>query len=162
MLRASMAGLILVACASGVAQADCHHFKWSVAREIALFKDSPEPTESGSAAMLDHAYAVTLKPAESVAFAVPSERAAKAGTFAGVLKLASVDPAGAYEVTLSADAWVDVIQNNVRVKSDNFSGQKDCPAAHKSVRFNLAAGPATLQISNASGAAVTLAVVSAP
>ncbi len=115
MLRASSAGLALLVVATGVAWADCDHFKWSVARELSLFKDAPEPVEAGAAAALDHAYAVTLKPNESAGFPVPPERGPKPGTFGGVLNLASVDSAGLYDVTVSEEAWVDVVQAGTRV-----------------------------------------------
>ena len=160
-LGACLLGLTLTLGASD-AEADCDHFKWSVAHELALFKQAPEPVDAGAQAALDQAYAVTLKPTENAGFVLPPERAPKAGAYGGVLTIASVAPAGLYEITMSGEAWLDVVQGGVRVKSDNFSGQKDCPGVRKSVRFNLAAGPAVVQISNADSASIDLAVVKAP
>jgi hypothetical protein len=48
------------------------------------------------------------------------------------------------------------------VKSSDFSGQHDCPAVRKSVRFQLEAGAATLEISNAQAAVLNLAIEPAP
>ena len=79
---------------------------------------------------------------------------------AGIVRT-TIDRAGLYQITLSDEAWVDVVQNGARVKSSDFSGQKACPGVRKSVRFDLAAGPATLQISNAESAKINLAIAPA-
>src|SRR5271169_5529257 len=86
---------------------------------------------------------------------------AKPGAFGGVLKISGLPKAGLYEITLSDEAWVDVVQNGASVKSSDFSGQKNCPGVRKSVRFPLAAGSATVQISNAASAAIQLAIAPA-
>ena len=80
--------------------------------------------------------------------------------FAATLLVANIDKAGLYQVTLSDEAWLDVVQGDALVKSTGFSGQKDCPGVRKTVRFDLKQGPATLQISNS--AAQTLDVAVAP
>ena len=94
----------------------------------------------------------------SVAFVLPPERAPKPGTFGAALKLDRVDKPGGYQITLSDEAWLDVVQAGARVKSTGFSGQKDCPGVRKSVRFDLQAGPATIQVSNAGTNALNLAL----
>jgi hypothetical protein len=53
------------------------------------------------------------------------------------------------------------VQNGASVKSGDFSGQKNCPGVRKSVRFSLAAGAATVQISNAASATIQLAIAPA-
>jgi hypothetical protein len=50
-------------------------------------------------------------------------------------------------VTLSNYAWIDAIQNDAYLKPKGFSGVTGCDAARKSVRFDLAAGPVTIQFS---------------
>ena len=59
---------------------------------------------------------------------------------------------------MSEEAWIDVAENGALVKSSDFSGQKDCPGVRKSVRFQLAAGSATVEISNANVGKVLFAV----
>ncbi len=85
------------------------------------------------------------------------ERAPAAGSYAAVLNVPKLD-AGLYQVTVSAEAWIDVAQNGALVKSSAFSGQHDCDGVRKSVRFPLAAGPATLEISNAHADHIMVAI----
>jgi hypothetical protein len=139
----------------------CEKFKWSVARERALFAAGPKPAASGATIAAGAAYAVALAPSQSVVFAAAPERAPKPGTFGATLSVA-IDKPGAYQVTMSDEAWLDVVQAGAEVKSSAFSGQKDCPGVRKSVRFDLAAGPATVQISNAAAAAINVALEPAP
>ena len=73
----------------------------------------------------------------------------------------NIGKAGLYQITLSDEAWIDVVENGARVKSSDFSGQKACPGVRKSVRFDLAAGPATLQISNSESPKINLAIAPA-
>jgi hypothetical protein len=138
----------------------CDKFKWSIARERGWFATGAKPVAAGGEVTLDQGFEVALAPVDSLHFVAPPERASKAGTFGGVLEIA-IPKAGAYDVTLSAEAWVDVVQNGAIVKSADFSGQKNCPGVRKSVRFNLAAGDAKLQISNAEAAKIDVAPAAA-
>ena len=150
---------------SGGAQAQdktgCDQFKWSVARERAWFAAERKPVATGATIVAGQGYAVTLAPNEAVSFRVPPERALKPGGFGAALSLANIDKAGVYEVTLSDEGRIDAVQDNAIVKSTDFSGQKDCPGVRKSVRFDLKAGPLTVQISNAPAAAIDLAIAPA-
>ena len=145
-------GAILVA---APARADCDHFKWSVAREVGWFKaPAALPAEGGTAAP-GAGYALTL--AKDVKLPVAPERAPSKDTYAGVVSAPKLEP-GRYHVTLSAEAWIDVAQNGALVKSNDFSGQRDCPGVRKSVQFDLAGGPTTIEISNASAPEINLAI----
>jgi hypothetical protein len=152
----AVAGLLL---AAAPARADCDHFKWSVAHEIGWFKASPAalPAEGGTAAT-GAGYALTL--AKDVKLPVAPERAPGKDTYGAVVGVPKLD-AGRYHITLSAEAWIDVAQNGAIVKSSDFSGQRDCPGVRKSVLFDLAAGPATVQITNASAAGMDFAIAPA-
>ena len=154
---ASLAGLVAGAAAAQDNPA-CDKFKWSIARERALFAAGPKPAADGATIALGEAYAVALAPSASVAYSLPPERAPKAGSFGAALKLAAIDKPGLYEVTLSDEAWLDVVQAGAEIKSSNFSGQKDCPGVRKTVRFDLQAGPATIQLSNAAGPTLNVAL----
>jgi hypothetical protein len=157
--------LLVVSFASAAWSQDtsgCDKFKWSVARERAWFAAGAKPVAAGADLPLaEQGYAVALVPDESAGFALPPERALKPGTFGGVLKIAALPKAGLYEITLSDEAWVDVVQNGASVKSSDYSGQKNCPGVRKSVRFTLAAGAATVQISNAASASIQVAIAPA-
>jgi len=168
-MRQSAAATIALAVLLGLTGAaraqekdSCDKFKWSVARERAAFAGQLKRAASGATVAVGQGYAIALGPGEAVAFAAPPERAPKAGSFGAALGLAEVDKPGLYQITLSDEAWLDVVQAGAEVKSSAFSGQKDCPGVRKSVRFDLAAGPATLQISNAAGAALNVALEPAP
>ncbi|WP_296707335.1 hypothetical protein [Rhodoblastus sp.] len=120
------------------------------------------PVASGASVSLgDRAFAVALKPVEAAGFVMEPERAPKPGTFGAVLRFDSVDKAGAYQITLSNEAWIDVVQGGARVKSTAFSGQKACPGVRKSVRFDLIAGPLIVEISNAESDTIALAIAPA-
>ena len=108
------ARLLLAALAlavAGPARADCAHFKWSVADERTWFASaSPLPPETGEAKP-GAGYAVALS--KDVKLPVAPERAPSEGSYAAVLNVPKLD-AGLYQVTLSAEAWVDVVQNGAR------------------------------------------------
>jgi hypothetical protein len=165
-IRLSVCVFALALASSGARAQDasgCEKFKWSVARERAWFAAGAKPIAAGADIPLAEAgYAVTLIPSDKAVFVAPPERAPKAGTFGAVLKIPGLPKAGLYDVTLSDEAWIDVVQNGAIVKSSDFSGQKACPGVRKSVRFDLAAGPATVQISNAAAPALQLAIAPAP
>ena len=141
------------------ARADCDHFKWSVARERALFAAAPAPLPaSGGTAEAGKAYSLSL--AKDVKPAVAPERAPRDGSFGAVVGVADL-AAGLYQITLSEEAWIDVVENGALIKSADFSGQKDCPGVRKTVRFQLPAGPATVQIGNANVDKVLIAIAPA-
>jgi len=139
----------------------CDQFKWSIARERGWFAAGAKPAASGATIVAEQGYAVALQPSESVAFRVKPERAPKPGSFGAALNVAEIGKPGLYQITLSDEAWLDVVQGDAEVKSVAFSGQKDCPGVRKTVRFDLKAGSATLQLSNAAGAAINVALAPA-
>ena len=157
--------LLVVSLASAARAQDatgCDKFKWSVARERAWFAAGVKPLAAGADIPLaEQAYSVALVPDEAAGFVAPPERAPKPGAFGAVLKIATLPKAGSYEITLSDEAWIDVVQNGAGVKSSDFSGQKNCPGVRKSVRFDLAAAPATVQISNSAKASIDVAIAPA-
>ena len=163
-IRAAAALVVLAAAVGGASAEDasgCEKFKWSIARERAWFAADPKPVEAGAElGSPASGYVVALVAGDAAAFSVSPERPPKAGTFGGIVKT-MIGKAGLYQVTLSDEAWVDVVQNGARVKSSGFSGQKACPGVRKSVRFDLSSGPATLQISNSEAAKITLAIAPA-
>ena len=127
----------------------CSRFRWSIDRERSAFgTPGLQVVEGGKPlpGIMDPAI-VKLKPVADVAFERPPGRKPASGTFAAVLKSPPIAVGGAYQVTLSDDAWVDVIQNGREVRSFAVSAERDCPNVRKSVRFTFGAGQATVQIS---------------
>ena len=156
----------LIVTAAGPARAEesggCAKFKWSVAREQAAFAapDLPSVETGQSLPGVTNAAIVKLKPQAEVAFERKPGRKPKVETpFAAVLKLAPLTAAGTYEVTLSEEAWIDVLQDGREVRSAGFSGQTACPAVRKSVKFPLQAGAATVQISGVPSGSIKIDIL---
>jgi hypothetical protein len=57
-----------------------------------------------------------LKPLKQIKFFLPRVKAAKAGSYAGEVTFFGLPRPGAYQVTLSEPADVDVFENSVRMK----------------------------------------------
>lgn len=140
-------------------EAACKAFKWDLSREQGWFQAVPPTLASGAAlAKPEGAAALQLTPVESLSFAVTPDHKPGPGSFGAVLTLPSLDKAGIYQVTLSDEGWIDVIQAGASVKSTAFSGQKGCPGLRKTVRFDLQSGPVTLQVSGVKANTINLAV----
>jgi hypothetical protein len=172
-MRAAASGVILAGFALGFSGAQplraqdkpaCEQFDWSIKREQALF-GAPQLGPAASGSKLDSVgggLALELQPQASVAFILPPERQPKSpDSFGGVISFANVPRAGLYQITLSAEAWIDVIQDGQALKSTAHSGKRGCADIRKSVRFDLKPGALTIQLSGASEKTVNLAVVPA-
>jgi len=154
-LAAALALWAAGAPSEGAADDPCGGFKWPLARERAWLTgplDDRAAIDPGGGGVRLH-----LAEVGSVRFDVPPERAPSNGTTAGLLRLEHV-AAGIYQVTLSDEAWIDVVQGGSRVPSIDFSSVKGCQGMRKSVRFRLSDGPATVQISGARGVGIAVAV----
>ena len=105
------------------------------------------------------AVALALAPLADAKLPVPPSRAPKdADSYAGFIQAAAVPKSGTYRVTLSAPAWIDVIQNGQAAKSTAFSGATGCAGIRKSVKFDLAAAPFTVELSGTTAHAITFVV----
>lgn len=144
------------------ARADCDHFKWKLDQEKSWFAQTPEPVEAGGQiASATGAYQVSLKP-ESAAGYVVAPKTLTSGAFGAIVRIAQIPKAGLYQVTVSSEAWIDVVQDNARARTRNVSRQRDCPSFKKSVRFLLAAGPAVVEFSGVTAPSLAFALAEAP
>ena len=129
----------------------CESFKWPLDKERAAF-DAPglDRTASGAARgpLTEQAFALTLVPAKDVVFTIPPAKKKNDG-FGGLVAFAAPEKPGVYQVTLSGEGWIDLVQEGKAVRTSDHSGSKNCPGLRKSVRFMLGAAPVVLQISNA-------------
>lgn len=160
-MKCWLAASVLVAFASATlpARADCNQFKWSVSRELAWLSANPAPIpDDGRVPSFEKGYLVTLAKLDAKKFEIQPDRAPAANSYTAVLKLPAVEKAGLFQITLSDEAWIDVIQNGKSVRSSDFSGQKDCPGVRKTVRFPLEKGEATIQLRNSQKTSLKLAV----
>lgn len=142
----------------------CAKFKWPVDRERSAFgTPGLQVVESGKPlpGIMDPAI-VRLKPVGEAQFAQPPGRKPKEGTFGAAFKTPPIAVAGTYQITISDEAWIDVIQDGRALRPEAFSGAPDCPNVRKSLRFKLAAGQATVQISGSAADSVKVDLLPPP
>jgi hypothetical protein len=159
-MRAALIACVLVLlAANGAAGEDgCDRFAWPVDRERELFSDGfVADVESESALPKDGVFALLLQPVSSVIYMVPPERGRDDGQ-GGVVTLEWIS-AGRYQVTLSADAWIDAVQNNRRLPMLASTSRNDCPGIRQSVQFEVASVPLTLQFGGALVRRLNIAVL---
>src|SRR5579883_1218236 len=143
--------------------AACGHFAWPIAREKAWFAGKLPMAHSGErVAKSDEGVLLALKPTKTFKFFLAPEHKPSPDSFSGNFVIFGVAAPGLYQITLSEDAWIDVFENGVRLKSTAFAGDKDCPGLRKSVRFELTPGaPITIQISNSPKDQIKVAIAPA-
>jgi len=167
MMRIVLATAILLPLQTGVSLAEdgCDKFAWPLTRERALLtatdKPSVKPGETLQA-MPKGAFVVNLQPNSETtlaAFALPPERKSKAEHwFGGAVRLPAVDKPGIYQVTLSEEAWMDIVQDGRYARTVGHTGRGDCPGLRKSMRLELNAAPFVLQISGAASDKIAVAI----
>lgn len=164
MLKSLLIALLLVAATPAFAAdpVGCDKFKWPMDKELAALTapSLPKLAAGAEAPPPPTAVTVALQPIAGATLPKPPERPQKPNTYAGFLR-ASAGSAGLYTVTISDYAWIDVIQNDAYLKPKGFSGVTGCDGARKSVRFDLAAGPVTIQFSGVAKDAISVAFMPA-
>jgi hypothetical protein len=87
----------------------------------------------------------------------PEHEPKKTPSWAGSVQFGAA-AAGLYKISLSEDAWIDVVQDAHRVKSVAFTGATDCAHIRKSVKFELGPRPFMVQVSDAPSASIAIAI----
>jgi hypothetical protein len=140
----------------------CDKFKWNIDHErTALTAADRAKLASGTeiAAMPSTGMILALRtPSEAKLPSLP-ERAPKDGTFAGFTSFKTAPKAGIYTISLSAGAWVDVVQDGHFLKPKGFSGATDCEGIRKTMKYELGATPFVLQISGAKEDSISIAIL---
>lgn len=165
MLRSPLIVLALLALPGPAAADDgCEKFAWSLARERAAFAAADKTTTAAGetlAALPAAALVIRLQAGAQAAFEMPPERKPRTEPWhGGMVRLPALPKSGIYQISLSDDAWIDVIQNGRYARSVGSTGRSDCPGVRKSVRLDLDAAPVVLQVSGV--AADTIAVTIGP
>jgi len=140
----------------------CDKFKWGIERErAALTAPDRVKLASGSDVSVLPSTAITLAllPPADAKLPSPPERAPKDGTLAGFASFRTAPKAGLYTISLSAGAWIDVVQDGHFLKPRAFSGATDCEGIRKTMKYELAASPFVLQISGAPEQAISIAIL---
>ena len=137
----------------------CDKFKWSIDAAQGLLAAAVEPAATAN---LDRgalkAIRLSLTPLAEAHLVKPPERAPKdPASYAGALSFAAGE-AGRYRITLSAAAWIDLIQDGRFVSPTAFTGALDCPGVRKSVEFAIGDPAFTLQVSDAASPTISLAI----
>ena len=102
---------------------------------------------------------MTLLPFAEVRLPIAPERALKSNnTFAGFIEASAPAQKGTYKITLSSEGWIDVVQSGERLKSIAATGATRCDGVRKSVKFELAKAPFTVQLSGIEANSVGVAI----
>ena len=165
MRRAAVVALLLFSAAPAWAAEEpsgCDKFKWNIEHErAALTASDRAKLASGSeiSAMPSSGMILTLVAPAEAKLPAPPERAPKEGTFAGFTSLKTAPKPGVYTISLSAGAWVDVVQDGHFLKPKAFSGATDCDGIRKTVKFELSASPFVLQLSGTKENSISVAIL---
>src|SRR6201999_1781764 len=140
----------------------CDKFKWPIEHERALLT-APDRVKLASGAELSAIPATgmtfTLVAPAEAKLPTPPERAPKDGTFAGFASFKAAPKAGIYTISLSAGAWIDVIQDGHDLKPKGFSGATDCDGIRKTMKYEISANTFVVQISGARENALSVAIL---
>ena len=163
-LISGLLGLTLMAMLTPASAADdgCEKFAWSLARERAWFAASDRVSVAPGAtlsAFPKAAIAISLQPAGQAVFELPPERKPRIERwFGGAVRFPAAERPGIYQLTLSDDAWIDIVQDGRYARSVGSTGRRDCPGVRKSLRLELGATPFTLQVSGVPSDAIVIAI----
>ena len=141
----------------------CDKFKWPIEHERAALT-APDRVKLASGAELaavpatGMTLALLVTPADAK-LPTPPERAPKDGTFAAFASFKTAPKTGIYTISLSAGAWIDVVQDGHALKPKGFSGATDCDGIRKTMKYEISASPFVLEISGARDSAVSVAIL---
>jgi hypothetical protein len=140
----------------------CDKFKWNIDHERAALT-APDRVKLASggelAALPSTGMTLGLNAPTEAKLPTPPERAPKEGTFAGFTSFKNPPKAGIYTVSLSAGAWVDVVQDGHPLKPKAFSGATDCDGIRKTMKYEISASPFVLQISGTKENSISIAIL---
>jgi hypothetical protein len=129
------AAALLIALATSVHAEEnptCAQFKWPLTTEKSWFDTGKLEGLASSATvatLAEGAFTATLKPATEVPFKLKPEGKPRAEKLLGaVFSFGVVKAPGGYQVTLSDEAWIDIVQGDAYRPSLEFSGVHGCLA----------------------------------
>jgi hypothetical protein len=147
---------------ASAAENGCDKFAWPLARERTLLAAADKPAvQAGQTlgAIPKGAFVLNLQSGAEAAFTKPPERKPRAEHwFGGAIRFPGLEKPGIYQVTLSEEAWIDVVQDDRYARSVGSTGRGDCPGLRKSVRLDLATAPFVLQISGVTSNSIIVAI----
>jgi len=146
-------------------QGGCDAFTWDVSHELDVLGKPAKPVTAGTDAKkpvhldLDQHYALKLVPQGTVKFALkPSKPMLDDGAQAGVFSF-HTPKAGKYRISITSAHWLDVVDGQLLVVSQDSQGQHGCEKARKIVQFELSGNKDfVLQFSGGTQANVGVAI----
>jgi hypothetical protein len=144
---------IALIAAPGLAHAQegsgCSGFRWPLDHERAALTRVDKPSvPNGGALAYDAATTLKLQPLSAAGLPKAPERPPRStNSFAGHFTLAAPAKPGVYRVTISSEAWIDILDGGAYLHPRAFTGARDCDGARKSVKFELPSRPLALQFS---------------
>ena len=166
-LSAKLSIILVAACVVAVSAGaqepvGCDKFKWPLDKERSLLTSKDAPTLASGTSVkssLPVAVIVTLVPFTDAKLPATPERAPKLPqSFAGFIQMSAPERDGTYKISLSSEAWIDVVQGGHLLKSVSFSGAMGCAGIRKSVKFDLKAEPFAIQLSNVPANSIAVAI----
>ena len=157
---------VCVSAAPALAQepVGCDKFKWPLDKERATLTGTDLPkVVSGTRINWRQPFAtiVALVPLAEAKLPMAPERAPKSNeSFAGFIQSPAPAKAATYKITLSSAVWIDVVQDGRRVQSITSTGVRGCDGVRKSVKFDLAATPFTIELSGIEANTIAIAISS--
>ena len=154
--------MLVMAGSAAAENAGCDKFAWPLTREQTLFAAADKRQVAAGAelaAIPAAAIVLSLQPALQAAFVLPPERKPRTESwFGGALRLPALEKADSYQVTLSEEAWIDIVQDGRYARSIGSTGRSDCSGLRKSVRFELNAAPFVVQLSGVATETIVVAI----
>ena len=160
LLAFAMALLSTAIAAEADEQTGCGAFRWPVETErSALSSAARLVVGNGGDLLYGEAQTLRLAPFEDANLPHPPERAPKSKpSFAGHYVLPAPAKPGVYKLTLTADGWIDILDDGLFLHPNAFSGALGCDGARKSVKFDLPPRAVEIQISNVKDADIGMIV----
>lgn len=160
-MRAVLIACVLpfLAAAHDAAAADdaCAQIPVAQARNVKPFSDYLPTVDNALSLPKEGVFTLRLERMSDVIYPVVPERG-RDGGYGGFVTIESI-PAGRYRILLSDEAWLDAIQDNVRLPVLASSGDSDCPGVRQAVQFQVKGEPLTLQVSGAATRRISIAVL---
>ncbi len=136
---------------------DCGRVHAIPGREGDPFESYLPTIDSALSLPKEGVFALRLRPVGDVIYPVQPERGIDGG-YGGIVTLENI-PAGRYRIVLSEEAWVDVIQEFVRLPLISVRHVSGCPGTRQSVHVDVKGEPLTLQFGGATTSKVKIAVL---
>jgi hypothetical protein len=156
-LIACVLTLLTVSLPAAALDEDCGLVPSTAGRESDPFASYLPTIDSALSLPKEGVFALRLRPVGDVIYPIQPERGSDGG-YGGIVTLGNI-PAGRYRIVLSEQAWVDVVQEHVRLPLISVRRVSDCPGTRQSVQVDVKGEPLTLQFGGATASKVKIAVL---